>query len=176
MLCIDLKRECIHIDPRPYIQYLQSKKAILAICNDAKIYLFDMKSEIWRDLGLYLGVISMGYAAIVTSDDRYLIIIKDKIQVIDLNTFEIGMSDIKSPGSSTYWFYAASYHDHFDELLINGFVNEIMKNILIPIDVIDIIIRHYNTEWIYVFQQHDSLAPKWRILADIIILSCKWRT
>ena len=107
-----------------------------------------------------------------------LIIIKKRIQVIDLNTMEVMISDIRGPGSSTYWFYAASYHDHNDELLINGYVKECVgvdKFMLVPMDILDLVIRHYNTEWIYVFQQHDSLAPKWRILADDIILSCKRR-
>ena len=95
--------------------------------------------------------------------------------MIDLDTMEVMISDVKGPGSSTYWFYAASYHDHNDELLINGYFKDCMGDMLFPMDIMDLIIRHYNTEWIYVFQQHDSLAPKWRILADDIILSCKRR-
>eukprot|EP01083_Nonionella_stella_P054501 143863_1 len=161
--------------PRPYLHYLKSRQALLAICNHGCLYMFDLHRRIWTTLGVRCKPrLNIGYAAIVTSDDRYLIIIKRHIQVIDLNTMDYMWSSIKGPGSNSYWFYATSYHDHRDELLISGYVKACASRASdVPMDIMDLIIRHYNTEWIYVFQQHDSLTPKWKILADEIILSCK---
>ena len=160
--------------PRPYLHYLKSKRSLLALCNDGNLYLFDLNTRKWSKLILPFWMnIPIGYGAIVTSDDRYLIIIKRDIQVIDLNTMDVMKSSIKGPGSSSFWYYASSYHDHKDELLITGYSNQVNDIPVIPLDITDLIIRHYGSEWIYLFQQHDSLAPKWKILADEIISSCK---
>ena len=149
--------------------YIKSKQAVLIITgnNVGKLYLYSLKTNKCKELKIELiKPLFIAYGSVITSDERYVIMFGYEIQIFDLYSNSIRMSNISPPEKNVY--RAIIISDKYQtEIVTSGYIKNVYKQINMALDLIKLIQSFCLTEIVHLFGV--THRGHWKLSIDKIL-------